>query len=55
MILRRNLIKKTRESIVFRVEFRVIKLEKSSFSSRVSSRSRFFRVGFRVRVLKTRT
>ena len=59
MILRRNLMKKTRKSRVFRVEFRVSKLEKSSFSSRVSSRvyskSRVFRVGFRVWVLKTRT
>ena len=59
MILRRNSIKKTRKSRVFRVEFRVSKLEKSSFSSRVSSRvyskSRVFRVGFRVWVLKTRT
>ena len=52
-------MKKTRKSRVFRVEFRVSKLEKSSFSSRVSSRvyskSRVFRVGFRVWVLKTRT
>jgi hypothetical protein len=39
MILRRNSIKKTRKSRVFRVEFRVSKLEKSSFSSRVSSLS----------------
>ena len=39
MILRRNLMKKTRKSRVFRVEFRVSKLEKSSFSSRVSSMS----------------
>ncbi len=47
------------KSRVFRVVFRVSKLEKSSFSSRVTSRvyskSRVFRVGFRVWVLKTRT
>jgi hypothetical protein len=39
MISRRNSIKKTRKSRVFRVEFRVSLLEKSSFSSRVSSLS----------------
>jgi hypothetical protein len=41
MILRRNSIKKTRKSRVFRVEFRVSKLEKSSFESSLLEKSSF--------------